>query len=151
MNDTLLFLLVLVTVGLILFVLAQPAQIIENEDFRWEERGILVIPGFLIGIPASQIEFQAIRVRKVDITVNRGQLLDKLNVWLDDKRDLVLLLTAKTADKKQGALVLAVSERLKDYVTKIMAQLGLGSESADVQSRSGAYLVFVFYGAAEAP
>lgn len=147
MNNTLLLLLVIVTVGLVLYALAQPPTVVETEHYVWAERGALVIPGFILGIPTSQIEFQAVRVRKVDVLVKHGPLLDNLEFWFDQRKDMVLLLTVEHTDGKSGAVILAVQERLKAYAANILEYVGLGPPERAHTVASSGYHIFVFYGA----
>lgn len=144
MQNNIWLVLAVVVVVLVVAVSLRPASVIETDDYIWVERGTTVIPGFAIGIPTSQTEFQAIKVRRADVTLKHSEVLDGISIILHRRTDTVLLLAMKAP--RSGAVILAVDQRLKDYVWRLAEMLGLGDGGADHERSTQGYWVLIFYG-----
>jgi hypothetical protein len=147
-NNTTLWLIVLavVLVGVLAALALQPKLVYDSPELTVYSSGKVTVPGVLIGVPTSQVEFAAITVIKAQAFVHQGDFLTVLFQYIQLSKAQGLLIEAESDDGKAGALILAIDARLRDYAQKLAEFLGLGDGTPSQTLTVGKFHVLVFIG-----
>jgi hypothetical protein len=147
-NNTTLLLIVLavVLVGVLAALALQPKLMYDSPELTVYSSGKVTVPGVLIGVPTSLVEFATITVVKARAFVHQGDFLTVLFQYIQQSNAQGLLIEAESDDGKAGALILAIDARLRDYAQKLAEFLSLGDSAPSQALTIGRFYLLVFVG-----
>jgi hypothetical protein len=147
-SNTTLWLIVLavVLIGVLAALALQPKLVYDSPELTVYSAGKVTVPGVLIGVPTSQVEFAAITVIKAQAFVHQGDFLAVLFQYIQSSKAQGLLIEAESDDGKAGALILAIDARLRNYAQKLVEFLGLGDGAPSQTVTIGKFYVLIFAG-----
>lgn len=145
-NVTLVLLVVAIIVAVGIVVLLAAPSCLENATYTVCEYRTVLVPGFSLGVPQEQVEFDTVAIRNVEIASQKeADVLALAASWLEKQspsaNELVKLVVK---GKDAGAFILAFGSGLKDFSDAIAARYGL--RAPDRVMTIGKYYCFVFYG-----